>query len=104
MLGELDEYSANYARTVLDDLLNKYSYEYVVFDLSRLDFMDSTGIGVLIGRYKVLNKRNKKTYICNPSKTIEKIFKIVRKIFLFLFIFYSNLSLRLFTTTESRIT
>lgn len=76
MLGELDEYSANYARTMLDDLLNKYSYDYVVFDLGRLDFMDSTGIGVLIGRYKVLNKRNKKTYIYNPSKTIEKIFNM----------------------------
>jgi len=76
MLGELDEYSASYARTMLDDLLNKYTYDYVVFDLGRLDFMDSTGIGVLIGRYKVLNKRNKKTYICNPSKTIEKIFNM----------------------------
>lgn len=76
LLGELDEYSAGYARTIIDDLLNKYSYDNVVFDLGRLEFMDSTGIGVLIGRYKTLIKKNKRTYICNPSKTIEKIFNM----------------------------
>jgi stage II sporulation protein AA (anti-sigma F factor antagonist) len=38
--------------------------------------MDSTGIGVLIGRYKNLIRKNKKTYISNPNKTIEKIFNM----------------------------
>lgn len=76
LLGELDEYTAGYTRTILDDMLIKHSYDNVVFDLAKLDFMDSTGIGVLIGRYKTLSKRNKKTYISNPSKSIEKIFNM----------------------------
>ena len=76
LLGELDEYTASYTRTILDDMLIKYNYDNVVFDLAKLEFMDSTGIGVLIGRYKNLSKKNKKTYISNPSRTIEKIFNM----------------------------
>ena len=76
LLGELDEYAASYAREILDDIINKYNYDNVVFDLKHLEFMDSTGIGVLIGRYKTLIKRNKRTYISNPSKTVEKIFNM----------------------------
>lgn len=76
LLGELDEYAASYAREILDETINRYNYDNVVFDLAHLEFMDSTGIGVLIGRYKTLTKRNKRTYISNPSKTIEKIFNM----------------------------
>ena len=39
-------------------------------------FMDSTGIGVLLGRYKILHNRNKNIYISNPSNAIEKIFRM----------------------------
>ena len=76
MIGELDDCSAGYARQLIDDALKSYSYQNVVFDMSRLDFMDSTGIVVLIGRYKFLKNKNKNAYIINPSSTIEKIFKM----------------------------
>ena len=45
-------------------------------DLSELEFMDSTGIGVLIGRYKKMKDRSIPIYICNPSSHAEKIFKM----------------------------
>ena len=76
LIGELDEYTASYARNILDESIYKYTFGSVVFELSKLDFMDSTGIGVLIGRYKTLSKKNKKTYISKPSKSIEKIFNM----------------------------
>ena len=76
MIGELDEYSANYTRDYLDNCFIENRFSSVVFEMSRLDFMDSTGIGVLIGRYKKLKNKNKAMYISNPSKTIEKIFKM----------------------------
>ena len=76
MIGELDEYTANYTRDYLDNCFLENSFSSVVFEMSRLDFMDSTGIGVLIGRYKKLKNRNKSIYISNPSITIEKIFKM----------------------------
>ena len=74
--GELDEHSANYTRNCLEDIFDRNRYKSVIFELSELEFMDSTGIGVLLGRYKKLNKNNKSIFISNPSKTIEKIFKM----------------------------
>lgn len=74
--GELDEYSASYIREHLDNTFESNKFSSVVFEMSALDFMDSTGIGVLIGRYKKLKKRNKDIYISNPTKSIEKIFNM----------------------------
>ena len=39
-----------------------------------MSFMDSTGIGVVIGRYKLLRKSNRKMYVRSPSVTVDKIF------------------------------
>ena len=67
--GELDEYSSSKAKIMLDNLFEGISSsQNVVFDLSNLTFMDSTGIGLLIGRYKKLSKIRVPTYIygANP--------------------------------------
>jgi len=75
--GELDEHVATKTRTNLDNLFdNEKGFNQVVMDLSELEFMDSTGIGVMIGRYKKLKSHNKPIYITNPSVQAEKIFKL----------------------------
>ena len=76
MSGELDEHNSVYSKTVLDDLFLQNGFNQVIIDLSELDFMDSTGVGILIGRYKKLKERNIPIYICNPSKHAEKIFNM----------------------------
>ncbi len=76
LIGELDEYSAGYARNNLDNIFNQSGFNQVIIDLSELEFMDSTGIGVLIGRYKKLKSLKIPIYICNPSGHIEKIFRM----------------------------
>ncbi len=76
LVGELDEYSALYTRNCLDTLFSSPNFKQVIIDLSELEFMDSTGIGVLIGRYKKLKSANIPIYICNPNLHIEKIFKM----------------------------
>ena len=74
--GELDEYNASSAKETLDNLFDKDGFSQIVIDLSELEFMDSTGIGMLIGRYKKMKGENKNIYICNPSKHIDRIFKM----------------------------
>ena len=74
--GELDEYSAQFTKSSLDELFSKENFKQVIIDLSELDFMDSTGIGVLIGRYKKMKAKGISIFICNPSTHIEKIFKM----------------------------
>lgn len=74
--GELDEYSAPHAKICLEKAFGGRDFTQIIIDLSGLEFMDSTGIGVLIGRYKQMKNRNVPIFICNPSKQAEKIFKM----------------------------
>lgn len=74
--GELDEHTAKFASVKLDDIFKEVNFRQVVFDLADLKFMDSTGIGVLIGRYKKLKGKGIGTFITNPSKQAEKIFNL----------------------------
>ena len=75
--GELDEHSALNTRQIIDGLIScDKKFSEVIFDFSQTSFMDSTGIGVLIGRYKILKKKNIPSYIKNPSFSVNKIFQI----------------------------
>ncbi len=75
--GELDECSASRARDILDRLLfNNLESDKVIFDLSGLSFMDSTGIGLLIGRYKKLKEFNIPSYISGASVSTEKVIQL----------------------------
>ena len=76
LCGELDEHSATHVRMTLDNIFSNGNFNQIIIDLSELEFMDSTGIGVLIGRYKRMKNRNIPIFICNPSKHAEKIFKM----------------------------
>lgn len=85
--GELDEHSAPNARREADRLADSNAdCERVVFDLADVSFMDSTGIGFLIGRYKKFNRYGVKVYITNPSQTTDKIlgmsgvYSLIRKL------------------------
>ena len=75
--GDLDEYTAQSVRKKLDVLLDtQKGFVQIVIDLSELTFMDSTGVGVLIGRYKKMRETNKPIFITNPSRNAERIFKM----------------------------
>ena len=74
--GELDENAALYARETLDRLFATSGVKQIIIDLSQLDFMDSTGIGLFIGRYKRMQKLGVPIFVTNPSSQIEKIFNM----------------------------
>jgi len=76
LCGELDEHTAVYTRITMDEIFDKPNFNKIVIDLSELVFMDSTGIGVLIGRYKKMKEKDIPIFIANPSSHAEKIFKI----------------------------
>ena len=77
LIGELDEHYARGAKDYVDRILEDLKgYTKVIFNLNELTFMDSTGIGVMIGRYKKLQSRNIPIYIINPSRQAEKIFQM----------------------------
>lgn len=71
--GELDEHTAAEARSKLDVAIELTNVRNFVFDFGGLTFMDSTGIGVLLGRYKRLRAKNMNIFISNPPPYIDKI-------------------------------
>lgn len=74
--GELDEYTAEKVRNIIDARMEKGGYDTAVFDLKYLSFMDSTGIGMLIGRYKRFAKRGARVFIKNPCTQVEKVLRM----------------------------
>ena len=76
LVGELDEHSADFVRETLNNRLMQNNYTALIFDLSRLSFMDSTGIGVIIRRYKIAHRLGKPVYVRSPGVTVDKIFKM----------------------------
>jgi len=74
--GELDEAASKRARETLDALIMQTKAKKVVLDMSGLSFMDSTGIGVLLGRFKKLRERQIPLSIANPSKAVDKLLNL----------------------------
>lgn len=52
MNAELDHHLADEMRDVIDEIINKRGVTRIVIDFSKVDFMDSAGIGLIMGRYK----------------------------------------------------
>ncbi len=74
--GELDHHVAESIRTELDDTIIQHRVRNLVFDLSGMGFMDSSGIGVIIGRYKNIAKLGGKVSVINVADKIDKIFNL----------------------------
>jgi len=74
--GELDHHTAMQTRDTLDKLISKYKDIDLVLDLKNLSFMDSSGIGVIIGRYKKLKNSGHNLYVTNPSRQIDKVMNV----------------------------
>ena len=73
IIGELDHHTAEYVRQKIDGELLKSTTRNIIFDFSELSFMDSSGIGVIIGRYKNILKLNGKAAVVNTNDQIMRI-------------------------------
>lgn len=75
--GEIDECSVVSLRREVDDAIDENAVaERAVFNLAGVRFMDSTGIGFLIGRYKKLRRYNISMYVESPNLTADKVLSV----------------------------
>ncbi|HYU83616.1 MAG TPA: STAS domain-containing protein [Kribbellaceae bacterium] len=73
--GEIDVYTAPKLREKLIELVNAGEYHLVV-DLEKVDFLDSTGLGVLVGGLKRVRTHNGSLSLVCTSERLLKVFRI----------------------------
>ena len=73
---ELDHRMAARVRQEIDELAEDSRVRRLIFDVSGLDFMDSSGIGLIIGRYKRLSRRDGSVAVSGPGRRIDQLFRM----------------------------
>jgi stage II sporulation protein AA (anti-sigma F factor antagonist) len=74
--GEMDHHYAEYARQKIDSELMKSSTRHIIFDFSKLTFMDSSGIGVIAGRYRNLQRLGGRAAVVCKNRQIIRILEM----------------------------
>lgn len=74
--GEIDHYSAVWVRVEIDSKIAAFRPKLTVLDLSSIDFMDSSGIGLIMGRYARMQNMGGELSVRAPSERVEKIIKL----------------------------
>ena len=76
LTSELDHHITNEVRDKIDFILDSKSVKNIVFDFKNIRFMDSSGIGVIIGRYKKISNDGGKVSVINVNDRVKKIFDL----------------------------
>lgn len=74
--GELDHHNAEQTRIMLDTLLRDISVRELVLDMQGVTFMDSAGLGVVLGRYRTITLRGGRIVLRGVQPAIDRIFKM----------------------------
>ncbi len=74
--GELDHHNALYIREKADKLIERNHIKHIIFDFTGAAFMDSAGIGVIMGRYKKVIFIGGKIAVASVSTTVDRIFRL----------------------------
>ncbi len=73
---EIDDCNVQKIRRKADYEIERYMPKKVIFDFDSVTFMDSSGIGLIIGRYKFTNMLGGKLEVANLTQSVKKIFEM----------------------------
>ncbi len=74
--GEIDHHTSGELREVLDKELMEKSIKNLVLDFNDVSFMDSSGIGVIVGRYKKIDALGGQIMIIRAKPQVDKILEL----------------------------
>jgi len=74
--GELDHHKAERLRVQIDSAYEKSPCRHMILDMSAVSFMDSSGIGMIIGRYKNAEKRGGQLALARLNPNLSKLFEL----------------------------
>ena len=73
---EIDINSCRTIRGVIDGYIMKYQPYELVLDLSEVKFMDSSGIGLILGRYNLIKLLDAKMTVVNPKGNVKRLIEL----------------------------
>ena len=73
---DIDECVAKKIRRKLDNEIERYMPKEVIFDFNKVSFMDSAGIGMIIGRYKMIKMLGGELEIENATRSVRKVLEM----------------------------
>lgn len=74
--GELDHHTAENLREKVSSAIEKFHIQHLVLNLEQLSFMDSSGLGVILGRYKQIKQKNGEMVVCAISPAVKRLFEM----------------------------
>ena len=74
--GEIDHHSAVAVRSAIDDMIRTKRPSELIIDMSAVDFMDSSGLGLIMGRYNTMREIGGSVKVYDPTPSTEKIMKL----------------------------
>lgn len=74
--GELDLYTVNNLRAVLEREMEVKGIKNLILNLGKVDFIDSSGLGLILGKYKALTERGGKVVAVDLLPVVKKIFEL----------------------------
>lgn len=74
--GEIDHHSARPLRRKIDEMLYYYRPKAVALDLSEVMFMDSSGLGLILGRFTLARELGGELRVINPNESVMKILEL----------------------------
>ena len=74
--GEIDHHKATAIRSEIDDLIMEERPKILTFDFTNVKFMDSSGIGLVLGRTRTMSAVGGRVEIVGTSKSIERLFRM----------------------------
>ncbi len=74
--GEIDHHSVKPVREQIDAAIEQYEPKALALDFGKVSFMDSSGIGLVMGRFRNLQRYGSQLYIFNPNAYIGKVMRL----------------------------
>nr|WP_315022203.1 anti-sigma F factor antagonist [uncultured Aminipila sp.] len=76
IVGDLDHHQATQAREEIDRTIEAFKSKHLIMDFSKVEFMDSSGIGVVMGRYNKVKEKGGEILIIGCSKYVKLILEM----------------------------
>lgn len=76
LVGELDHHTANLLRERVNAVMEEEIVQHILLNLGNLSFMDSSGLGVILGRYKKIASLGGEMVVCSISPAVRRLFEL----------------------------